>query len=31
MLSIKTLRIKNRPDKSKLLDVTFSVSSFTPL
>jgi type II secretory pathway component PulM len=31
LLSIKSLRIKNRPDKSNLLDVTFSVSSFTPL
>jgi type II secretory pathway component PulM len=27
-LSVKSLRIKGRPDKSQLLDVTFSVSSF---
>jgi type II secretory pathway component PulM len=29
-LSIKSLRIKARPDKDQLLDVTFSVSSFEP-
>jgi type II secretory pathway component PulM len=31
MLSIKSLRMKNRADKTKLLDVSFSVSSFTPI
>lgn len=29
-LSVKSLRIKGRPEKSQLLDVTFSVSSFEP-
>jgi len=29
-LSVKSLRIKGRQDKSQLLDVTFSVSSFEP-
>jgi len=29
--SIKSLRMKNRADGSKLLDVTFSVSSFEPI
>ena len=31
LLSIKTLRIRTRPDKPDLLDVTFTVSSFEPL
>lgn len=31
VLSIKTLRIRNRTDKSNLLDVNFTVSSFEPL
>jgi len=31
LLSIKSLRVKSRPDKSSLLDVTFSVSSFQPI
>jgi type II secretory pathway component PulM len=31
VLSIKTLRIKKRPDNPELLDVSFSVSSFEPL
>lgn len=31
LLSIKSLRLKNRTDKSALLDVTFSVSSFQPI
>jgi type II secretory pathway component PulM len=31
MLSIKSLRIKSRPDKPELLDVSFSVSSFEPV
>ena len=31
LLSIKSLRVKTRPDKSALLDVTFSVSSFQPI
>lgn len=31
LLSVKSLRVKRRSDKSKLLDVTFSVSSFEPL
>jgi len=29
-LSVKSLRIRGRPDESQLLDVTFSVSSFEP-
>ncbi|MFP6565325.1 MAG: type II secretion system protein GspM [Myxococcota bacterium] len=29
--SVKSLRLKNRSDDSKLLDVTFSVSSFEPI
>jgi hypothetical protein len=28
MLSVKSLRIRTRPDKQELLDVTFTVSSF---
>lgn len=31
LLSIKSLRIRTRADKSELLDVTFSVSSFEPV
>ncbi len=31
LLSIKALRIRTRADKPKLLDVTFTVSSFEPL
>lgn len=31
MLSVKALRIRIRPDKSGLLDVTFTVSSFEPI
>jgi type II secretory pathway component PulM len=31
VLSVKSLRIKNRPDESKLLDITFTVSSFEPI
>ncbi|HEY8155403.1 MAG TPA: type II secretion system protein GspM [Myxococcota bacterium] len=31
VLSIKSLRIRTRPDKPELLDVTFTVSSFEPL
>jgi type II secretory pathway component PulM len=31
VLSIKSLRIRTRPDKPDLLDVTFTVSSFEPL
>jgi Tfp pilus assembly protein PilO len=31
LLSIKSLRIRTRPDKPELLDVTFTVSSFEPL
>ena len=31
LLSVKSLRLRNRPDKSGLLDVTFTVSSFEPL
>jgi len=31
LLSIKSLRVKTRADKSALLDVTFSVSSFQPI
>lgn len=31
MLSVKVLRIRARPDKSGLLDVTFTVSSFEPI
>ena len=31
VLSIKSLRIRNRPDRSGLLDVNFTVSSFEPL
>lgn len=31
VLSVKSLRIRSRPDKSALLDVTFTVSSFEPL
>jgi len=30
-LSVKSLRLRGRPDKSGLLDVTFTVSSFEPL
>jgi type II secretory pathway component PulM len=30
-LSVKALRIRTRPEKPELLDVTFSVSSFEPL
>lgn len=29
-LSVKSLRVKGRSDKSQLLDITFSVSSFEP-
>jgi hypothetical protein len=31
VLSVKSLRIRTRPDKPDLLDVTFTVSSFEPL
>jgi type II secretory pathway component PulM len=31
LLSVKSLRLRGRPDKSGLLDVTFTVSSFEPL
>jgi type II secretory pathway component PulM len=31
VLSVKSLRIRNRPDESGLLDVNFTVSSFEPL
>lgn len=31
LLTVKSLRIKNRTDKSNLLDVNFSVSTFDPL
>jgi type II secretory pathway component PulM len=31
LLSVKSLRVRIRPDKSGLLDVTFTVSSFEPL
>lgn len=31
LLSIKSLRVRTRADKSSLLDVTFSVSSFQPI
>ena len=31
VLSVKSLRIRSRADKSALLDVTFTVSSFEPL
>lgn len=31
VLSVKSLRIRTRPDQSDLLDVTFTVSSFEPL
>jgi general secretion pathway protein M len=31
VLSVKSLRIRMRPDQSNLLDVTFTVSSFEPL
>ena len=31
VLSVKSLRIRTRPDQSNLLDVTFTVSSFEPL
>jgi hypothetical protein len=31
VLSVKSLRIRTRRDDSKLLDVTFTVSSFEPL
>jgi Tfp pilus assembly protein PilO len=31
VLSVKALRIRTRPDKPELLDVTFTVSSFEPL
>jgi type II secretory pathway component PulM len=30
-LSVKALRIRTRPDKPELLDVTFTVSSFEPI
>jgi type II secretory pathway component PulM len=30
-LSVKSLRIRTRPDKPELLDVTFTVSSFEPI
>ena len=29
--SIKSLRIKTRPDRSEMLDVNFTVSSFEPI
>jgi type II secretory pathway component PulM len=31
LLSVKSLRVKRRPEESALLDVTFAVSSFEPL
>lgn len=31
LLSVKSLRIRTRPDKPELLDVTFTVSSFEPV
>ena len=31
LLTVKSLHIKNRPDKSNLLDVKFNVSTFDPL
>ncbi len=31
LLTVKSLRIKDRPDKSSLLDVTFNVSTFDAL
>lgn len=31
LLSVKSLRIRTRPEKPELLDVTFTVSSFEPL
>ena len=31
LLSVKALRIRSRPDKPELLDVTFTVSSFEPI
>ena len=31
MLTVKALRIRTRPDKTSLLDVTFTVSSFEPI
>jgi general secretion pathway protein M len=31
LLSVKSLRVKTRPDDPQLLDVTFAVSSFEPL
>jgi type II secretory pathway component PulM len=31
VLSVKSLRIRTRPDKPELLDVTFTVSSFEPI
>jgi type II secretory pathway component PulM len=31
LLTVKSLRIKNRPDKTNLLDVTFNVSTFDTL
>jgi len=31
VLSVKSLRIRTRPDKPELLDVSFTVSSFEPL
>ncbi len=31
VLSVKTLRIRTRPEKPELLDVTFTVSSFEPI
>lgn len=31
LLSVKSLRLRTRPDKSGFLDVTFSVSSFEPI
>jgi hypothetical protein len=31
VLSVKSLRIRSRPDRSGLLDVNFTVSSFEPL
>jgi type II secretory pathway component PulM len=31
VLSVKSLRMRKRPDKTELLDVTFTVSSFEPI
>ena len=31
LLTVKTLKIRNRPDRSQLLDVNFNVSTFDPL